>query len=154
MVSSYCSFIYNYGFGSSYKLYNWYTITDNRNVCPSGWHVPTEPEWGILIDFLGGNAVAGGKLKGLKDKRSGRDYWKTPNVGATDEFFFSAIPNDFRDGWGEVTYSNMDNSIYWIKSVLDSSNSGKFVILTANSAELKIGAANSHAGLAIRCIKD
>jgi hypothetical protein len=42
------------------KLYNWYAVSDSRNVCPTGWHEPTDAEWTVLTDYLGGGAVAGG----------------------------------------------------------------------------------------------
>ncbi len=45
------------------KLYNWYAVVDPRGLCPSGWHVPSDDEWTILTDYLGGWKVAGGKLK-------------------------------------------------------------------------------------------
>ena len=52
------------------NLYNWHTVDDDRGVCPEGWHVPSfddqntpRGEWGILYDYLGGESVAGGKMK-------------------------------------------------------------------------------------------
>ena len=74
------------------KLYNWYAINPttngNKNVCPIGWHVPTDTEWTLLTDYLGGESVAGGKMKiiGTKD-------WKTPNTGATNLCMFNAFPS-------------------------------------------------------------
>jgi len=44
-------------------LYNWYAVTDTRNLCPAGWHVPSDAEWTKLTQQLGGLGVAGGKLK-------------------------------------------------------------------------------------------
>jgi len=44
-------------------LYNWYAVNDVRCLCPKGWHVPTDKEWTIMTDFLGGNEVAGEKMK-------------------------------------------------------------------------------------------
>ena len=46
------------------KLYNWYALNDQRGLPPDGWHVPTDAEWGLLTKILGGNLIAGGKLKG------------------------------------------------------------------------------------------
>ena len=45
------------------NLYNWYAVDDSRDVCPEGWHVPTDEEWIVLTDYLGGESVAGGKMK-------------------------------------------------------------------------------------------
>ena len=75
---------------SSYKntygaLYNWFTVETGK-LCPTGWHVPSDAEWFTLIDFLGGESVAGGKLKEI-----GNTHWNSPNTGATDEYGFTAI---------------------------------------------------------------
>ncbi|NBP75709.1 MAG: hypothetical protein EBU61_06730, partial [Crocinitomicaceae bacterium] len=69
------------------KLYNWYAASDSRNVCPIGWHVPSNDEWILLVDYLGGLTVAGGKMKS-----TGTQYWISPNQDATNESGFSALP--------------------------------------------------------------
>jgi uncharacterized protein (TIGR02145 family) len=67
------------------------TIGETQGVCPVGWHIPTEKEWIILIDYLGGSAVAGGKLKLVPI-----NYWDgKPNIGATNETGFSASGSEF-----------------------------------------------------------
>lgn len=79
--------------------YQWYELMNHpvepvddsqilQGICPEGWHVPNRDEWQTLIDFLGGSDVAGGKLK-----EQGGNHWWTPNVGATDEVGFTAIPS-------------------------------------------------------------
>lgn len=77
-------------------LYNWYAMdvqqNGNRNVCPSGWHVPTDAEWSILMTYLGGESVAVGKLK-----ETGTFHWQLPNSDATDEIGFTALPGGVRD---------------------------------------------------------
>jgi len=50
------------------------TVGTTRGICPAGWHLPTENEWLTLINYLGGNQQAGGKLK-----ETGIVHWKTPN---------------------------------------------------------------------------
>ena len=62
------------------RLYTWDAITDGRSVCPTGWHVPTDADFTTLTTFLGGESVAGGKLK-----ESGFTHWLNPNTGATNE---------------------------------------------------------------------
>jgi uncharacterized protein (TIGR02145 family) len=73
------------------RLYNWYTVIDGHYLCPAGWHVPTHTEWGTLTDYLGGESVAGGKLK-----ETGFTHWYSPNTGATNEAGFTALPGGYR----------------------------------------------------------
>jgi len=68
------------------KLYNWYAVNDPRGLAPEGWHVPTDEEWTILINFLGGKVVSGHKMKSVND-------W-----------------NDWEDNYGEIKNGNGDNS--------------------------------------------
>ena len=76
--------------GKTYgKLYNWYAVNDSRGLAPAGWHIPTDAEWQELVEFLGGDAIAGGKLKATTS-------WKSPNEGATNESGFSAFPGGTR----------------------------------------------------------
>src|SRR5664280_630451 len=87
------------------RLYTWYVLTDNRNVCPTGWHVSTDAEWTILVNFLGGDTVALGKLK-----EAGTLHWKNPNT-ATNESGFTALPAGNRpdnfEGIGAVSYTHL-----------------------------------------------
>jgi uncharacterized protein (TIGR02145 family) len=72
------------------KLYNWYT-TLGDTLCPAGWGVPTDDEWTTLTTYLGGESVAGGKMKSV-----GTAYWNDPNTGATNESGFSVLPGGYR----------------------------------------------------------
>jgi uncharacterized protein (TIGR02145 family) len=76
---------------SNYKatygaLYNWYPVNSGK-LCPKGWHVPLDAEWTILTAYLGGQSLAGGKLK-----EKGTTHWQSPNTGATNESGFTALP--------------------------------------------------------------
>ena len=81
-------------------LYNWYTVEvgqdASRNICPTGWHVPTDDEWSILITYLGGESAAVGKLK-----ETGLTHWMAGNSDATNESGFTARPGGARDYNGE-----------------------------------------------------
>jgi uncharacterized protein (TIGR02145 family) len=94
-------------------LYNWYTLNaasnGNRNVCPAGWHVPTDAEWATLISYLGGDSAAAGKLI-----ETGESHWLSPNTGATNETAFTALPGGGRDYDG--TYYDIDRYGHWWSS--------------------------------------
>ena len=85
-------------------LYDWeeamgYNPSDSasigitRGICPEGYHIPTEKEWQILLNYLGGSQIAGGKVK-----ETGTSHWKAPNTGATNETGFTALPGGFIEG--------------------------------------------------------
>ena len=72
----------NYG-----AFYNYYTVVDSRNLCPTGWHVPTDAEWTILTTYLGGASIAGIKMKATT-------FWASSNTGTVNSSGFTAFP-----GW-------------------------------------------------------
>ena len=89
------------------KLYNAYAITDSRNIAPDGWHVANDSDWITLTTFIGGDSIAGGKLK-----ETGTAHWTSPNVGATNEFIFTALPGGYREHNGE--FGGIGNySYFW-----------------------------------------
>ena len=91
------------------KLYNWYAVVDPRHVCPSGWHEPTDGEWTMLSNYLGGGSVAGGKMKSI-----GLQYWISPNIDATNESGFSGLPGGYRSYVG--SYNSIGNYGWWWSS--------------------------------------
>ncbi len=88
-------------------LYNWYAINSGR-LCPSGWHVPVDSEWAGLTDYLGGENIAGGKLK-----ESGFSHWYSPNTGATNETYFRALPGGYRLNGPDALFSNLGEAGGW-----------------------------------------
>ena len=66
------------------NLYNWAVVDDDRGVCSEGWHFPSDDEWTVLTDYLGGASVAGGKMK-----ETGLEHWNSPNTGATNESYYN-----------------------------------------------------------------
>ena len=68
-------------------LYNAYTVSEGK-LCPAGWHVPSVTEWETLCTYLGGDTVAGGKLKSTI-------VWNSPNTGADNSSGFTALPGGY-----------------------------------------------------------
>ncbi len=66
------------------KLYNWHAVADTRNLCPVGWHVPTTQEWAILTEYLGGEEIAGGKMKSTA-------LWSSENYSYFDDNTFEYV---------------------------------------------------------------
>ena len=129
------------------KLYNWYAVSDSRNIAPTGWHVPTDLEWKNYFLSLGGESVAGGKLK-----ETGTLHWKSPNTGATNETRFTALPGGWRDYKGTFGSIGLDCD-FW--SSTDSSSDdawGHNMILTSSSVFRN--SYSKHFGFSIRCVKD
>ncbi|MFH0842171.1 MAG: fibrobacter succinogenes major paralogous domain-containing protein [Bacteroidota bacterium] len=139
-------------------LYNWPAAMNGatsstanpsgvQGVCPTGWHLPSDAEWTELTNYLGGESVAGGKLKEI-----GTSHWNSPNTGATNESGFTALPGGYRklDGafsniggtgyWPSttenITFYNWSRSMYWDISDVYRSNGEK------------------ESGFSVRCVKD
>jgi len=131
------------------KLYNWYVVSDSRNVCPTGWHVPNDEEWTKLTDYLGYIAVAGGKMKS-----TGTQYWESPNTDATNESGFSGQPGGYRSIDG--TFYGFGNfGQWWSSTELDITSNEVWVrYLIYNSAVVSNNFYKKKSGNSIRCLKD
>lgn len=136
------------------KLYNWYAVTDPRNACPTGWHVPTDQEWTVLIDHLGGNNGAGEKMKS-----SGGQYWYNPYNEGTNESGFSGLPGGAHYSSG--TSAELRTSGIWWSSAEHESESSPGMYNYAKT--LKLVGSSSYAyeswnykrtGYSVRCVKD
>lgn len=116
-------------------------------LCPTGWHIPTDNEWTVLIDYLGGRNVAGGKLK-----ESCTSHWQGPNLGASNETGFTAVPGGYRywDGAFDLLgyYGYM-----WSSRESDSDRIWSYEMSYDNSGVNMIEN-NPQDGLSIRCIRD
>jgi len=128
-------------------LYTWYVVNDNRKLCPTGWHVPSDNEWKILTEFLGGDSIAGGKLK-----QTGTSYYFTPNLGATNESGFTALPSGLRYPIGNFN-SMGDGPVWWTSTEYDNNNS-IFRSLGYSGKSIRRDYYPKNSGFAIRCIKD
>jgi uncharacterized protein (TIGR02145 family) len=138
-------------FGITYgALYNWYTINTGK-LCPAGWHVPTDGEWTTLTTYLGGESLAGGKLK-----EAGTTHWNSPNTGATNRTGFTALPGGGR-GSGSGSFNDIGNIGYWWSSAGSESSgtatSGRYTGSKANFFS-PFGSPIKTFGASVRCLRD
>jgi len=126
-------------------LYNWYAVA-NGNLCPTGWHVPTDGEWTTLINYLGGTSIAGGKLKAR-----GSYYWEDSS-GATNDFGFNALPGGYRQSNG--VYFNCFKYGSWWSSSEYNSNDGISRFIDSVTNQIYWSNDDKNLGLSVRCIKN
>ena len=127
-------------------LYNWYTVNTD-NLCPSGWHVSTDEEWTVLIDYLGGKNEVGGKLK-----ETGTTHWDSPNTGATNETGFTGLPGGFRLSSGD--FNNIGDSGFWWSATEIGNTTAWRRKLSRSSTSVYRDGSNKEFGFSVRCLRD
>jgi len=132
-------------------LYNWFAVNagsdPNMSLCPAGWHIPSDKEWTILMDFLGGDSVAVGKLKEAEIS-----HWASPNNDATNESRFTALPGGFRDFEGSY-YGLYGFGFWWSTTEIFPGGAwGRFMGYDG-SGGFRFGRYEND-GLSVRCVKD
>lgn len=139
---------------STYKelygaLYNFNAVRTGK-LCPTGWHVPKDSEWGELIVYLGGELYAGGRLK-----ETGTNHWKSPNTAATNEVGFTALPG----GVGFSGFSDIGElGMWWTKNAVvgypEFPNHAVHINIRYFDGNAYQYPENESHGLSVRCIKD
>ncbi|HBH82197.1 MAG: hypothetical protein A2X05_03425 [Bacteroidetes bacterium GWE2_41_25] len=133
-------------------LYNWYAVdplsNGGKNVCPTGWHVPTDTEWTDLTAYLGGEVVAGGKLK-----ETGTTHWTTPNTGATNETGFTALPGGYRDFFDGTFYDIGLIGVWWSATEFGATDAWYRYVFYNNSFVYE-GNVSKKDGIPVRCVRD
>ncbi|MFC0875519.1 FISUMP domain-containing protein [Saccharicrinis sp. FJH2] len=128
-------------------LYNWHTVNTGK-LCPFGWHVPSEEEWITLFEYLGGDTIAGSKLK-----ETGNIHWTTANTDATNESKFTALPGGYRAVDGNFYHLGFKG--HWWSSTSSSDTHAIKVDVNAENGVINSGGGNkSMGGVSVRCIKD
>jgi len=138
------------GFDIPYgRLYNYYAVMDSRKLCPAGWHAPSDSEWNVLENFLGGAAVAGGKMK-----EAGTTHWIAPNTGADNSSGFGAIPGGDRRGATNALFEVQGAlARHWTSTEVDGLNAYGRDIENI-STYLSSNQFGKTYGFSVRCIKD
>jgi uncharacterized protein (TIGR02145 family) len=125
------------------KLYNWFAVNDPRGLAPQGYHIPTDEEWEELVSYVGGEDVAGIKLK----SQSG---WKK-NGNGTDEFGFTALPGGYRLHYG-LFYLIGKDGFWW------TATGGNASVAWGRGMGYNRSSVFSHGskawGLSVRCVRD
>jgi uncharacterized protein (TIGR02145 family) len=116
----------------------------NNGAYDSGWRVPTKTDFDNLSSYLGGDSVAGGKLKEV-----GTIHWLTPNSGATDNYGFGALPAGERISSNSVFDLLTQNAFFWTSTV------GVFIrVLHYDTTEANPATTGKNTGISVRCVKD
>ena len=144
---AWCYYENNNANGTKYgKLYNWYAVVDARGLAPAGYHIPTDEEWTVLSTFLGGEVVAGKKMK----NSSG---WNDSGNG-NNSSGFAGLPGGlrgFNGGFDSVGYGTS----FWGSASKEDGSSELFRILNYNDSSLiRFSYDEEKLGCSVRCVKD
>ncbi|HNW99169.1 MAG TPA: fibrobacter succinogenes major paralogous domain-containing protein [Bacteroidales bacterium] len=129
------------------KLFNWYAVNDSRGLAPLCCHIPSDKEWTTLTDYLGGELVAGGKLK-----ETSLTHWQPLNREATNESGFTALPGSYRNDNGAFGVS-IGCSGYWWSSTKDVASYAWGRGLLCYGAGVYRGNFGKCGGFSLRCLK-
>lgn len=127
-------------------LYNFYAVASGA-LCPAGWHVPSDQEWITLLNYLGGDTVAGGKLK-----ESGTSHWKSPNTGGSNETGFTGLPAGYRSYYQGFLYNRVLG--YWWSSTEIYTFQSYYIGVNNYSKNVTHLFDYKGNGYSVRCIKD
>jgi len=151
---AYCSYNNDYNtYGRVYGLlYNWFVVdpssNGNKTIAPQGWHVPTNAEFLILVNYLGGVNVAGGKLK-----ETGTTHWTAPNNSANNSTGFTAIPPGYR-GWADGVYGGLGVFVHWWSVTQNSTTEAWNLSMINEDAIAHNSSSVKKLGFSVICVKD
>jgi uncharacterized protein (TIGR02145 family) len=128
-------------------LYNWFAVITGK-LCPTGWHMPTDPEWATLITYLGGLDIAGGKLK-----ETGTIHWAAPNNGATNETGFTGLPGGIRGSDG-VFYVLGQYGTWWTSTQFTATQARSIAIGYPDGRIFRDTVMSKNDGKSVRCVRD
>jgi uncharacterized protein (TIGR02145 family) len=126
------------------KLYNWYAVNDPRGLAPAGYHIPTDAEWTTLTNYLGGEKIAGAKMKS-------NTGWENDGIG-TNSSAFAGLPGGFRNSYGG--FYGIGSSGYWWSSSEDYTSYAWFRYLNSSNGNVSSSNFNKQNGFSVRCLRD
>ena len=141
------------------KLYNWYAAAGiydaaslanpalRKKLAPTGWHVPTDAEWTTLTTCLGGETIAGGKMK-----ETGTAHWQSPNQDATNSSGFTGLPGGYR--YNNGTFYFIGYNGYWWSSSEDFTTYAWYRDMYYYNGIALSYYYNKENGFSVRCLRD
>jgi uncharacterized protein (TIGR02145 family) len=159
-TGAWCYYQNNTANGAIYgKLYNWYAVMGiyddasaaypslRKQLAPQGWHIPSDAEWTTLTTYLGGESVAGGKMKS-----TGTSLWLSPNTAATNESGFTGLPRGNRSNNG--TFYSFGYFSQWWSSSEFTTVSAWTLVLSYNNGNATRTPGSKSAGFSVRLINN
>lgn len=128
-------------------LYNWYAVSDSRNIAPEGWHVATQADWDVLVAEVGGVVVSGAKLK-----EAGNTHWNSGS-SASNSSGFTALPSGRRQ-YTDGTFINSGFNGFWWSNTANGADFSFYYQLNYDSNPIVAANFLRAAGYAVRCVKD
>ena len=140
-------------------LYHWWeamfygtAVPGKQGICPTGFHIPTDGEFQVLINLFGGNQFAGGRLKDI-------DFWSSPNTGATNVSHYTALGSGtgYNTGLGGPSscYDLNKVAYFWTSSMTASPNKPAMALhYNTETAELVNLTASPYPFGSVRCMKN
>jgi len=128
------------------NLYNWYAVNDARELCPTGWRVPTQAQWDVLINFAGGPEAAGLELRAT-------ELWNTTDPTFGDFHEFAALPAGYLDVFSGIEGRSTEAK-FWTAEDRPQGNSAWTISISDESPQAEETAVTKNRGLSVRCIKD
>jgi len=135
------------------KLYNWYAVNDKRGLAPAGWHVPSDAEWTVLTTYLGGESVAGSKMKSVRGWNDWKDkYGEIQNGNGDNSSGFNALPGSTRNFNGSFDFIRY-TAFFWSATENDF-NYAWNRNLNYNLGNVNMIYYNNSVGASVRCLRD
>ena len=141
------------------KLYNWNACVDSRQLCPTGWHVPTDDELSALLNAVdplanGGNNqnIAGEKMKSTGTIEAGTGLWYSPNAGAVNTSGFSALPGGYRVQFGAYFFFGYYGYL-WSSTAFDADYAW-YRPIDHSSVNIPRGFIQKQTGYSVRCVRN
>lgn len=148
--SAYCNYENDTAYVKTYgRMYNWYAVNDNRNICPEGWHIPSYEEWTTLINFLGGRDHAGSKMK----EKTTAHWIYDLNKRSTNSSGFTGLPGGLRSDSGNF-FAEGGSGLYWSNTESDETSAWMIFLGSYDNDVVETMSGSKYEGYSVRCIKD